>query len=351
MDTPLSASNSITRKRRWSGYGQHFKKKEPPSEQTIQNFKETVEFISSLDHLTKIDLAKQPFYSPKLPGYIFRIIAENRLFDILDQNEAAKIFIQAVEQRRMRGKRIVSIFNTVKPLIFATTTIKPATVHFDRKKPAQVRLPQMKKIEALVSFVVSLEDNNKYKWPILVTFYTGLRSAEVLSMKASTVHELVARATTVNIMRKNGTLWKPIYYWQFTEFVGKLKEHFNEELEHSVDSKLFDFTARALHYFIRQYYIMATHEESVLGFGMHAFRYFIASRLLENGDMSLAQQFLGHKCLASTAHYLKLDDNCFRKKYDQINRNEDLYKSLMHVGGGEATVDEDVEMQPLESLF
>lgn len=299
------------------------------SEQTKTNFKQTVKIINSVAYNEKIDLAKQPYYSSALPRYVYKIIADYRLFDIGDPNEAAKIFLQAMEAKRLRGNRILRIFNKLKPLIFPKTTIKPSTMYFDQKKPAQVRVPQMGKIETLVNYV---ENNpSEYSWPILLAYYTGLRSSEVISVKVSTLLELQSRKKKTNVVRKNGAFWEPIYFDQFNSFIDQIINNFKEEVQlaHIVDSKIFPFKSRTLHYFVCRYYIEANGELPVLGFGIHVFRYYVASKLVESDDIHLAQTFLGHKSTESTKHYLKLDDRCFINKFEKINKDVEMFADLL----------------------
>lgn len=331
MSNPTSSqpSHSIRKNKKY-----YHKEEVPPTEEAKDNFKETVEIINTFAYNAKIDMAKKPFYTKVLPIYVYRVIAENRLFDISDQNEAAKIFLEALQLRRMRGNIIMRIFKKVKPFAFPNTTIKPSTLYFDKKKPAQVRLPQMKKVGILIEYVETL--STKYATAIMLAYYSGLRAAEIVSMKASTLVELSDQKQTVNILRKNGVWWRPIYYDQFNDFVSNhLNVKFREEIEKSkqVDSKLFNFTSRALHYFLCQYYIEANHEQPVLGFGIHVFRYYVASKLAEVGDLYLAQKFLAHKNLTSTMHYLKMDDKCFMQKLEAINKNVNLYSGLLKNSG------------------
>ena len=295
---------------------------------------ETSEFklVDPNAYNSKIKMSKEKPIKFVIPHYVLKIISDNNFID-LDDNEAAKIFLQAMYSRRIRGTRITKIFNEIKPLYFPTTTISPNTLAFDSRKAAQVRVPNFIAIKKTIDYVMASDDPKR--WPILLAYYSGLRSSEVVRFKASNLMELLDHRPTVTIARKTTADWTPIYFKVFNVFITEMATHFERELTayemNGMNVFLFPYTPRNLNYYFSLFYTYANKEPAINGFGMHVLRYYVSSKIvLESDDKELASQFLGHKSLKTTDIYIKTDELRLSEKLKQINKTNTLYQSILN---------------------
>ena len=66
------------------------------------------------------------------------------------------------------------------------------------------------------------------------------------------------------------------------------------------------------------------------GFGIHAFRYYIGTKLVEQGNIDMAQIFLGHKNQKTTRRYIVYDKSRLDGKLREINKTNELYKEIIN---------------------
>lgn len=281
---------------------------------------------------SKIKMSKEKSYKFVNPLYVSKIISDNN-FKELDDDEAAKIFLEKMYSRRMRGGRITKIFKELKPIYFPTTTITPNTLAFDSKKGAQVRVPNFIAIKNTIDYIKELK--NEKRWPILLAYYSGLRASEVANFKTKNLMELIDGNPTISLARKTSATWTPIFFPVFKEFILEMGAHYQRELNAYINNdlniNLFRYTPRNLNYFLTLFYTDANKSPAVNGFGMHVLRYYVASMIvLKSDDRELARQFLGHKSLVTTDIYIKTDELRLSEKLKQINKTNKLYSSILN---------------------
>ncbi len=309
----------------------------PATEKSMSVLKsKNYKFVNPVAYEQKVKLSKRKSAYPHLPKYILGIIAKNN-FDLLDDDEAAKIFLQEMQtKRRVRGGTITRFFNILKPHLFPTTEIRPNTIAFDTMKAPQTRVPNFKAIKRLVDFLNdpnNKETTGRARWPILLAYYSGLRAAEICRFKTSNLVQLSNKESVVNLPRKMGATWVPIYYQKFNQFIEQMMEHYSAEVkaykDRGIDVQLFKYSQRNLHYAICHLYILVNNEQPVTGFGLHMFRYYVASNIVKSGDQELARQFLGHKSLTTTQRYVRVDKARLEDKLNEINTTNKLYRKII----------------------
>lgn len=269
-----------------------------------------------------------------IPKYIKTILATNKINDLENDNEKARLFIMLLFKRKLKGSTIKRYYNIFKPTLFPTTTIIPNSMVFDKASDAkpQMRGSNFNQVEKLIDYVENLDDSINYKWVILLALYTGLRSHEALQLKTSNLIQLSKQNKTVDIIRKNNNIWKVLYYDEFLKFLELLLDNYKKEMnfyiENSVDINIFNFTSQALHYKLKEYYSHANKGSiAPMGFGLHIFRYFIASKLATK-KLDVAQIFLAHKNIKTTEKYIRYNDSQKELELNEINKKNDLYKNI-----------------------
>lgn len=198
--------------------------------------------------------------------------------------------------------------------------------------------------ENFLSLVKYLHDHfSKYTAPILVGFYTGLRTMEILQMSLYTLFQLQNKLQYIDIIRKQTarsntpTNWKPVYTQYFTNFISELiklyEDEYNTFLTTKVNKKLFYITTKTLVNRVHVAYFNATHTLPPKGFGIHSFRYAIASWMAHEGtNITTIQNFLQHKSIKTSKIYIKDNMEFIQHEFDRLT-NKDLFhvrKTLQH---------------------
>lgn len=298
-----------------------------------------MEVISDDNHLEKIKLLKFKPSDLKIPTVIVKIITKNDLMNIENVNTRAKVFLRALYLRKLKSSTVQKYFNKLKPHLFPNTTIVPNSLVFDDNynKTLQFRCNDINKIKHFINYVKYEIDNNCiYKWPILLSSYSGLRLNEVCNISMSHLYMLKKHKVVIPLKRKNNVDWEVIYYNEFNKVIKETIKYNNKKyklfVEHSIDSKLFPYTSQALHEKIKHYYLLAIHEIAPIGFGLHSVRYYLATLIYnETSKIEIAQVLLGHKNQKTTERYIKQDDAKRRKELEQLSENVNLYKNIKDV--------------------
>ena len=271
------------------------------------------------------------------PKYVQKIIVEKGLNEITDDNLKAKIFLSEMFKMKIRGSTIINYFKIIKPVHFPNTTIIPNSMAFDTLTPSQNRNPNFRIFDNLIRYIKLM--NNSYKWPLLLSHYTGLRLMEIFQIKSSHIIMITKKQKTIPIYRKNKEVWNVVYYEMFEDFIHHLRHFiFKEEcdiyLESNRDSFIFKYISKySLNNKLRECYTMSNNGlEPPNGFGVHFFRYYAASKIVKNidgsGGIRLAQLFLGHKNIKTTKKYVKLDVNIYKERLNAINLKNAFYLKI-----------------------
>ena len=183
--------------------------------------------------------------------------------------------------------------------------------------------------------------------PILVAFYTGLRTSEILQFKSSTLHELLNQHQTIDIKRKKTNIdsdaespdnaWKPVYNSHLINYTKQLINLYQEEydnlLQHQINVPLFNITSTTLVERLKSAFRLATGKKPPLGFGVHSCRNMVASIMVgETDNIYSISLWLQHKKIKTTEQYLKTG---YSNLTAEFNRLTDRHMSgLNHILSG-----------------
>lgn len=296
---------------------------------------DTYDVVNVQAYTDKLSILSNTPNSIKLPKYIKNIIHTHKLLEIDDVDERAKFFIQLMYRQKLRGTTITRYFNVLKPILFKGSSIVPNSMVFDR---IAILSPQMRGVnfdlvDKMIKYIIDLPEINIYKWSILIAFYTGLRSSEILQFKASHILSLLKRDAIISITRKNNVEWKVVYYTEFINFIVRLRNAFIKECDfyetNKVDILLFPISSQIMHFKIKQYYRDANNGElPPCGFGFHIFRYYIGSKLALTNKLDIAQRFLGHKHQKTTEKYIRYNNVQKQEELNSINNKSNFYYNI-----------------------
>ncbi|UVT30843.1 integrase [Penaeus vannamei nudivirus] len=300
-----------------------------------------MEFLDQVRFDKDIEALKYKPPTFDLPTYMTKIIHDNNLLDIEDEDERAKIFIQALYFRKLKSSTVSKYFKRLKPYLFKTTKIKPNALVFDNNYPKrlQVRGYNLESIKRLIKYVKDeVDDNDVYKWPILLSAYSGLRLNEVCNVTMANLKDLVDKKPVVGVKRKNNKDWIVVYYNQFDNLVKYItedacKEKYKLYVDKFIDQKLFPFTNQALHYKLKYFYQHANDgNKPPTGFGLHTLRYYLASMLYENTKkIEIPQTLLGHKSFKTTYRYIRDNTNKRSEELNKLYTINDFYKRVENI--------------------
>lgn len=267
-----------------------------------------------------------------IPAYIQKLVVDNSLADIPEEDERAKIFLQEMYARRIKGSTINSHFRRLKPLLFPNTKIIPNSLAFDSRKPSQLRVPDFESVSRVLAYLKETVTDTR-RWPILLAYYTGLRLSEVARFSTEHLSQLLQRKKVVSLNRKNNVQWSVVYIPQFCDFVDELRSHFDQDFQRytqfNTNSLIFKTSVRMIHYNVRAVFLEVNRYIPPLGYGLHTLRYYVATKLYDKGEIGAARVFLGHKKLQTTARYIKTDNIELEKTLSNINTKDGLYKQIL----------------------
>lgn len=174
---------------------------------------------------------------------------------------------------------------------------------------------------------------SEYTAPLLVAFYTGLRTMEILQFTGFTLYQLHDRQATVNVKRKQTVInddpvyWRPVYTSHLLTFIDKLVELYGAEYaaytRSSITVGLFYVTPKTLANRLRLAYYKANGSNPPLGFGIHSCRNMLASIMAETTkNLPAIQMFLQHKSVMTTRRYIKSDLKYIRDQFNRITAQE-----------------------------
>ena len=258
-----------------------------------------VQSSDNYENRTKL-LKHKPIPTINLPKQIVYIIVENDLANMEDENDRAKIFLRNLFYRRLKSSTVLKYYRMLKPALFPNSSIVPNSLVFDEnyRKQQQYRGKSTENIKNLINYVLhTVPITCIYKWPILISCYSGLRINEVCNIQMSHLYMIFNKKPIIPLKRKNNIDWEVLYYPEFENIIqwtiNNNIDPYNLYIEQNIDSKLFPYTNQALHQKLKYFYIRATGEKPPMGFGLHAARYYLATQLYnETGKIDIAEKYL-----------------------------------------------------------
>lgn len=262
-----------------------------------------------------------------------RIVIELGLLDEPDYERRAKVFIGYCRVRDYAINTVKQYFKIARQLgTFGppgAVSIRPDPSVFSGR--THTRIVSNENFVSLFKFL--MDGWSEYTAPLLVAFYTGLRTMEILQFTGFTLHQLLARQPTVNVKRKQTAVsdepvyWRPVYTTYLRRLVDKLALLYASELEAyasaSANVSLFYVTPKTLANRIRLAYYKANGSCPPLGFGVHSCRNMLASIMAETSKcLPAIQLFLQHKSPKTTNRYIKTDLNYIRDQFNRITGPE-----------------------------
>lgn len=247
-----------------------------------------------------------------------------------DDDEKAIAFTRSMYKRNLKWSTFQKYFRALKPLFWPKASIKPSPHVFDVRNPPQNRTPDIKEIATIIKYIKD-HDYNKKSFPILMAYYTGLRVAELVRLQISHLSMLKRRERTLPLQRKSTNEWGVFYFVQFGEFLNDITaNYYADELKsyelYHIDGPMFEHSISTINYRLKLYYLKALGKSPYPGFGIHVFRYHLAT-VLKNKD--LVQRILDHKNIHTTAKfYIKANQNRLRNDLTVAASNDDFYKKL-----------------------
>lgn len=293
--------------------------------------------FSSISHFDKIiKIIKFKPSKSKIPFSIIKLINKNDLLSIINRDERAKIFLKSLYVKGLKSSTVIKYFNLLKPVLFENTTIAPNSLIFDDnyKREIQYRGSNIEKIKDFINYVkFQVEDSNYYKWPILISSYSGLRINEVCNIKMSHLDKLLKHDPIIPLKTKNNKDWEVTYYEEFEKVIKlailAVNDKYNLYINNFIDTKLFPYTTQALHYKIKYFYLRANNEHPPMGFGLHNIRYYLATIMYNATDkIEISQALLGHKSQKTTERYIKQDATRRKQELDDLSLNVKLYQDI-----------------------
>lgn len=188
--------------------------------------------------------------------------------------------------------------------------------------------------ECFLKFIKAMHDNfSEYNAPILLAYYTGLRTAEILQCTLYSLFQLKNRNKYIDVFRKQTNAggekvhWIPVYNSEFQNFIDNLitlyKESYDNYLKHKINMKLFYIKPSTLLYRVRMEYYHATNRQLPHGFGIHAFRNMMASMLSSyTHNISVIQKYLQHNSPNTTSKYIHVRFDVARNEFNRLTREE-----------------------------
>lgn len=270
---------------------------------------------------------------PTVNKAVNSIVTELCLLDEPDYERRAKMFIGYCRVRNYALNTVIRYFKIARQTgVFGppgAVSIQPDPSVFTGR--THTRIVSTENFTRLFKYL--LDNWSEYTAPLLVAFYTGLRTMEILQFTSFTLYQLQTRQHTVNVKRKQTVIndepiyWRPIYTTHLQMFVDKLVELYSAEYAAYTDSSitvsLFYVTPKTLANRIRLAYYKANGSSPPLGFGIHSCRNMLASIMAETSkNLPAIQLFLQHKSVETTKRYIKTDFKYIRDQFNRITNQE-----------------------------
>lgn len=270
---------------------------------------------------------------PPVTKAVNSIVTDLSLLDEPDYERRAKMFIGYCRVRNYALNTVIRYFSIARQNgVFGpagAVSIKPDPSAFTGR--THTRIVSTENFTRLFKYL--LDRWSEYTAPLLVAFYTGLRTMEILQFTGFTLYQLQTRQLTVNVKRKQTVIndepiyWRPVYTTHLQTFIDKLVELYSAEYAAYTDSSitvgLFYVTPKTLANRIRLAYYKANGSSPPLGFGIHSCRNMLASIMAETSkNLPAIQLFLQHESVTTTKRYIKTDFKYIRDQFNRITNRE-----------------------------
>lgn len=267
----------------------------------------------------------------ELPKYVLEIIKDINL--TASDDEKAKEFLIKLSSRNIGPTTLKKYFTTVKNDVFPTTKILPFYQSFMRKQ-SQVRQLSKVEVEKLLKFfennlINSNEVSNNLKCTIAILFaiYTGLRFFEIMQLTTEHIIKMSQKCQYLTINVKYGKTWEVSYSDKLNELIDTIIYFFRKDFEltkkTNIAIPIFNISKSTIHYYLQNSYRKVFSKEPHFGFGMHTFRYYLATYLYKQNPgegLRVAQKVLGHKSINTTKKYIKSDNENLTAAFEKINK-------------------------------
>lgn len=267
----------------------------------------------------------------ELPKYVLEIIKDLNL--TASDDDKAKEFLIKLSSHNIGPNTVKKYFTTVKNEIFPTTIILPFYQSF-MKTQNQVRQLSKNEVEKLLKFfennlITSSEVNNSLKCTIAILFaiYTGLRFFEIMQLTTKHIFQMSQKCQYLTINVKYGKTWEISYSDKLNELIDTVIYFFKKDFEltkkTNISIPIFKLSKSTIHYYLQNCYRQIFNKEPHFGFGMHTFRYYLATYLYKQNPgegLRVAQKVLGHKSINTTKRYIKTDNENLTDAFEKINK-------------------------------
>lgn len=254
-----------------------------------------------------------------------KAVASIRLLDI-PPNERHAIFIAYCRNMKYRAntvKRYIQVLEKNR-ILFSEYKREPIHGYFT---PERKSIIDQDEFRSIIDYCFN--NISKTTAPIIVAFTTGLRTMEILQMTNATLDELKNEHDQVKIFRKQTvkkltpTWWVPVYSKLFLKVIDILLVLYDSEYQAYITNnmviRLFPFTPNTLVNRVRAIFSLVTSKPPPDGFGIHTFRYLVATALSNHTkNISAIQTFLQHKDVVTTSRYIHQESKRIARDVNKI---------------------------------
>ncbi|MGI4816550.1 MAG: tyrosine-type recombinase/integrase [Janthinobacterium lividum] len=195
--------------------------------------------------------------------------------------------------------------------------------------------------ETYIKYINNMNSNfSKFNAPLLLAFYTGLRTTEILQITTYHLQQLTVRSTTIDVKRKNTSpkkkslLWTPIYASHLLKFIDALTILYKDELSAflttQIDIRLFNLSPSTLLNRMSAIFTSVTGYSLPHGYGVHGNRTTVASIMYDSTPNLVAiQKYLQHRNISSTHRYVRADAKSLARQFNRITKEH--FKDAMDI--------------------
>lgn len=313
----------------------------------------------------------KPKINKKLMAELYK--ADVFSYNIEDRMTVVGDIFVSLKYRSATAKKYLRIMQ--KRGMFGAEAKRINTLYFDQKFPPQQRVPNMFEFDKMMDLVDGLvaqarttkeslslfpekpenfvDQRNSVEikdeiiaahrlsmrirkaLAIRLAMLTGLRLAEIIRLKTRNLMDLITRQNSTILHRKTSEEWDIYYYDALNLLIETMSIYFHASLElhqnHGVESYLFTFTGRTLQHEVRHLYRLANKKEASVGFGMHTFKYVLATKIAATGDIETARRMMNHKHLNTTKKYVKYSAMRTARVFSELAEKPGYFKDLVEI--------------------
>ncbi|AQN78604.1 ACH96205.1 dnaint/rec-like protein [Kallithea virus] len=298
---------------------------------------------------SKRRIVRTVIVKPKIPPCLNNAIVSLALMDEKSMRRRIEIFIGYCRYKNFTYNTTKRYFHILKlnglfgkedevngnaDEIEAIRYLRPNKLLFVDGGKTHIRIVSMVNFKTFIEYLH--KNFSVYTAPILVAAYTGLRSFEILQFSTYTIYQLLNQQQPIAIKRKHTVVksydiepifWQPVYNSHLNVFVENLRDLYYDDykifIDFQINIKLFPVTPKTLGNRIKSLYFEAIGHAPPNGFGIHSCRNMIAMLMAEKTENIYAiQQFLQHRNVSTTRHYIKADFTKTTKEFNRLTKYE-----------------------------